>query len=63
MHSHDDVDFHLFIPITGPITLDLEGGQSVELPPWGPYYMDAGTPHGFHNILASPVDIVEVFVR
>jgi len=63
IHSHDDVKFHLFIPMTGPMTLDLEGGQSVEVLPWEPYYMEAGTRHGFHNILASPVDILEVFVR
>ena len=63
IHSHDDVEFHLLIPMTGPITLDLEGGQSVEVLPWEPYYMNAGTLHGFHNILASPVDIMEVFVR
>ena len=63
IHSHDDVKFHLFIPMTGPMTLDLEGGQSVEVLPWEPYYMDGGTQHGFHNILASPVDIMEIFVR
>ena len=63
IHSHDDVKFHLFVPITGPMTLDLEGGQSVEVPPWQPYYMNAGTLHGFRNILASPVDIMEIFVK
>ena len=63
IHSHDDVKFHLFVPIKGPMTLDLEGGQSVEVPPWQPYYMNAGTLHGFRNILASPVDIMEIFVK
>ena len=63
IHSHDDVKFHLFVPITGPMTLDLEGSQSVEVPPWQPYYMNAGTLHGFRNILASPVDIMEIFVK
>ncbi len=63
MHSHDDVKFHLFVPITGAMTLDLEGSQSVELPPWQPYYMNVGTRHGFRNSSASPVDIMEIFVR
>ena len=63
MHSHDDVKFHLFVPITGAMTLDLEGAQSVELPPWQPYYMNARTRHGFRNTGPSPVDIMEIFVR
>ena len=63
MHSHDDVKFHLFVPITGAMTLDLEGSQSVELPPWQPYYLNVGTLHSFRNSGASPVDIMEIFVR
>jgi quercetin dioxygenase-like cupin family protein len=63
MHAHNDVKFHLFVPITGAMTLDLEGGQSVGVPPWQPYYMKAGTQHGFRNSGSSAVDIMEIFVR
>ena len=63
MHSHDDVEFHLFVPISGAMTLDLEGAQSVELSPWEPYYMTAGTLHGFRNGSGSAVDIMEIFIR
>jgi mannose-6-phosphate isomerase-like protein (cupin superfamily) len=63
MHAHNDVKFHLFVPITGAMTLDLEGGQSVLVTPWQPYYMKGGTQHGFRNTGSSPVDIIEVFVR
>ena len=63
MHSHDDVDFHFFMPISGPMTLDLEGGESADVEPWHPYFLDAGTLHGFQNANADAVDIVEVFVR
>ena len=28
MHSHDDVNFHLFVPISGVMQLDLEGEPS-----------------------------------
>ena len=63
LHSHHDVDFHLFVPITGVMTLDLDGGQSVNLPPWQPYYLDAGTLHGFRNNGSSSFDIMEIFVR
>ena len=63
MHAHNDVKFHLFVPITGAMTLDLEGGQSVNVPPWQPYYMKVGTRHGFRNSGASAVDIMEIFIK
>jgi quercetin dioxygenase-like cupin family protein len=63
MHSHDDVKFHLFVPVTGTMKLNLEGGASVDVVPWHPYYMKAGTRHGFQNNGSSPVDIMEIFVK
>jgi mannose-6-phosphate isomerase-like protein (cupin superfamily) len=62
-HAHNDVKFHLFIPISGPMSVDLDGGQSVNVPVWQPYYMKAGTQHGFHNSGSSPVEIMEVFIK
>jgi mannose-6-phosphate isomerase-like protein (cupin superfamily) len=63
MHAHNDVKFHLFIPISGPMQLDLEDGSGMAIAPWHPYYMNAGTKHGFRNTGTSPVEIMEVFVR
>jgi len=63
MHSHTDVKFHLFVPISGPMAIDLDGGQSVNVPAWQPYYMKAGTQHGFHNSGTAPVEIMEIFVK
>jgi mannose-6-phosphate isomerase-like protein (cupin superfamily) len=62
VHAHTDVRFHLFIPISGPMQLDLEGQPSVTVAPWHPYYMQKGTRHGFHNPGSSPVEIMEVFL-
>jgi mannose-6-phosphate isomerase-like protein (cupin superfamily) len=63
LHAHNDVKFHLFIPITGDMTVDLDGGQAVPVPAWQPYYMKAGTQHGFHNTGSSAVDVMEIFVK
>ena len=63
MHAHTDVKFHLFIPITGAMQLDLEGTPVATVAPWHPYYMSAGTRHGFRNTGATPVEIMEIFVR
>lgn len=62
MHAHADVKFHMFAPISGPMELRLEGG-TVEVQPWHPYYMAAGTQHGFHNPGAEPVEVMEIFIR
>ena len=63
IHAHDNVDFHLFVPISGPMMFDREGAESVELSPWQPVYMDAGTRHGFRNTGSSPVDVMEIFIQ
>jgi quercetin dioxygenase-like cupin family protein len=63
MHSHDDVKFHLFVPVTGAMTLNLEGAPSVVVPAWQPYYMKTGTRHGFQNSGSASVEIMEIFVR
>ena len=63
MHAHNDVKFHMFIPISGPMKLDFDSGQSVDVPAWQPYYMKAGTQHGFHNTSSGAVEIMEVFVK
>ena len=63
IHAHNNVDFHLFVPISGPMTFDREGAESVEVSPWQPVYMDAGTRHGFRNTGSAPVDVMEIFIQ
>jgi quercetin dioxygenase-like cupin family protein len=63
MHAHDDVNFHMFTPISGPMELILGTGATVTVQPWHPYYMDAGTEHGFRNHGEVAVEIMEIFVR
>jgi quercetin dioxygenase-like cupin family protein len=63
MHAHNDVKFHLFVPVSGPMVLDLDGGQTANVPAWQPYYMKAGTQHGFHNTGSAAVEIMEIFVK
>lgn len=61
LHDHSDVKFHLFMPISGPMTLQLDDGPVI-VQPWHPYYMQGGTRHGFRNDGTEAVEIVEVFV-
>lgn len=63
MHSHDDVDFHLFAPISGTMELTVEEDDPIDVTPWHPYYLDGGTQHGFHNPSDVPIEIMEIFVQ
>jgi quercetin dioxygenase-like cupin family protein len=63
VHQHDDVRFHLFIPISGKIELTIGSAKPVEAVPGQAYFMEKGTPHGFRNLGSSPAAIMEVFVK
>jgi quercetin dioxygenase-like cupin family protein len=62
MHTHDDVRFHLFLPITGSIEF-TKGTEKTAAVPGQVFYMDKGTLHGFHNTGTSVAMAFEVFIR
>jgi quercetin dioxygenase-like cupin family protein len=63
MHTHDDVRFHLFIPVTGKLELTIGSAKPVEATPGQAYFMEKGTLHGFRNTGSSPAMVMEVFVK
>lgn len=63
VHQHDDVRFHLFIPITGKIELTMGSATPVKAMPGTAYFMERSTPHGFRNLGNSPAMVMEVFVK
>lgn len=63
VHTHDDVRFHLFIPLSGKIELTIGSAKPVEATPGQAYFMPRGTPHGFRNVGSSPAAVMEVFVK
>ena len=63
LHAHTGVQFHLFVPISGPMELNLDGGRSEQIQPWHPYFLQEGTRHGFHNNNSTAVEIMEIFIR
>ena len=62
VHTHDDVRFHLFLPITGSIEF-TKGSEKTAAVPGQAFYMDKGTPHGFRNTGTSVAMAFEVFIR
>lgn len=48
LHTHDDVKYHLVVPVTGGLQVDGTA-DAVSLVPWQPHFMTAGTRHGYKN--------------
>lgn len=63
VHQHDDVRFHLFIPVQGKLELTIGSAKPVEAAPGQVFFMERGTPHGFRNVGSTPAAVMEVFVK
>ena len=63
IHQHDDVKFHLFIPVTGTLQITIGSDKPVDAPPGQAFYIKGGTPHGFRNLGSTPGMAIEIFVK
>jgi quercetin dioxygenase-like cupin family protein len=63
IHTHDDTQFHLFIPVTGTPQFEMEPEKPVDLAPWKAQFIKGGTRHGFKNPGATTATVIEVFVK
>jgi mannose-6-phosphate isomerase-like protein (cupin superfamily) len=63
VHVHNDVRYHLFIPVSGQLELTIGSAKPVDAAPGQAYYMEKGTPHGFRNVGSTPAMVMEVFVK
>src|ERR1700730_13281620 len=63
VHSHDDVRFHLFIPVSGQLELTIGSAPRVGATPGQAYFREKGTPQGCGNAGSPPAVVMEVFVK
>jgi len=63
VHTHDDVRFHLWIPISGKLEITIGSAKPVEAASGQAFFMQKGTPHGFKNVGTTPAAVMEVFVK
>ena len=63
VHTHDDVRFHLFIPVSGTFDVEVEPDKPVQCAAWQAQSIKGGTRHGFKNTGTTTGTIVEVFVK
>ena len=63
IHSHDDMQYHLFIPTAAGMRFEAESGTPMDVAAWQAQFIKGGTKHGFRNMSTAPVTVVEVFVK
>ena len=63
VHTHDDVRFHLWIPISGKLEITIGSAKPVEAASGQAFFMEKGTPHGFRNVGSTPATVMEIFVK
>ena len=63
IHQHDDVKFHLFIPLQGKLQITIGSDTPVDAPVGQAFYIKGGTPHGFRNLGSTPGMAIEIFVK
>jgi quercetin dioxygenase-like cupin family protein len=63
VHTHDDVRYHLWIPISGKLEITIGSAKPVEAASGQSFFMQKGTPHGFRNIGGTPAAVMEIFVK
>ena len=62
-HVHNDVTFHMLVPITGSLELTVEKDPVVTTVPGQAYYMVKGQTHSFTNKSAAAVQVIELFIK
>jgi quercetin dioxygenase-like cupin family protein len=62
-HVHNDVTFHMLVPITGSLELTVEKDPVVTTVPGQAYYMMKGQTHTFTNKSAAAVQVIEIFIK
>jgi quercetin dioxygenase-like cupin family protein len=62
-HVHNDVTFHMLVPITGSLELTVEKDPVITTVPGQAYYMVKGQTHTFTNKSAAAVQVIELFIK
>ena len=63
VHAHDDVVYHLWIPIEGTLELTIRNEAPVAGKPGQAFFMTRGTAHGFKNVGSTPAAVFEIFIK
>ena len=62
-HVHNDVTFHMLVPVTGSLELTIEKNPAITTVPGQAYYMVKGQEHSFTNKTSAAVQVIELFIK
>ena len=63
VHAHDDVEYHVWAPVTGTLEITIGTDKPVAAAPGQAFFMKRGTQHGFRNTGTAPAAVFEIFVK
>jgi len=63
VHAHDDVEYHLWIPLEGELEITIGSEAPVRATLGQAFFLERGTMHGFRNVGETPAAVMEVFVK
>ena len=63
VHTHDDVHFHLWVPLEGTLQFQMGSDAPVAAASGQAFFLKRGTAHGFKNVGTTPGAALEVFVK
>ena len=63
VHTHDDVEYHVWLPLEGSLELTKGSDQPVAVTVGQAFFFARGTPHGFRNLGTTPAAVMEIFVK
>ena len=63
VHAHDDVAYHLWVPIAGSLEITIGTDAPVAASSGQAFFMKRGTSHGFRNVGATPAALFEIFIK
>jgi len=62
-HTHDDVQFHLWVPVSGTLKFTMGSDAPVDAAVGQAFFMKRGTPHSFTNTGSTVAVVMEVFIK
>jgi quercetin dioxygenase-like cupin family protein len=63
VHTHDDVQFHLWVPLQGTLQFQSGSDAPVAAASGQAFFLKRGTRHGFKNVGTTVGAALEVFVK
>lgn len=63
IHTHDDVQYHLFSVVEGTMGVTVGSDDPVEAHVGRTFFFKPGTKHGFKNLGTTKAAAMEIFVR